>query len=125
MLFLSKGVAKMIAGKTWGSTETIFKNDNFEIHRICIKKGYECSKHLHQYKYNMFYVESGELEIVVWKNDYDLIDSTIIKTGQNTSVSPNEYHKFISHSDVVAYEIYYSKPISGDIIRETCGGEVK
>jgi len=29
---------------------------------------------------------------------------------------------FTALQDTVAYEIYYSEPISNDIIRENCGG---
>jgi len=114
----------MIQGKVWGSTTLLFKNDNFELHRITIYAGYKCSKHKHEYKYNMFYVEQGHLKIHVWKNDYKLCDTTEIVTGEITNVSPNEYHQFESVKDTIAYEIYYSKPISNDIIRETCGGKI-
>ena len=112
----------MKSGKIWGQTELIFKNDSFEIHRIFIKKGGYCSKHMHNEKYNMFYVEKGELCIEVYKNDYDLIDTTILKMGEKMSVSPREYHLFKTNVDTIAYEIYYNFVNPNDIIRENCGG---
>ena len=113
----------MVNGKAWGTTQLIFKNDNFEVHRICIKDQGYCSKHKHNFKHNIFYVEKGILSVDVWKNDYDLIDETMLHTGQMMDVKPGEYHRFEAvNGQVIAYEIYYSEPISGDIIRETCGG---
>ena len=114
----------MKSGKIWGSTELLFKNENFEVHRIMIHPNCKCSKHKHQYKHNMFYVESGTLEIKVWKNEYPLIDDTILNEGEKMSISPGEFHQFSTGNDsVIAYEIYFSEPISGDIIRETSGGK--
>jgi len=113
----------MISGKAWGATQLIFKNENFEVHRIDIMPNCFCSKHKHEYKHNIFYIEEGLLFVKVWKKDYDLIDITSLEKGQMMDVSPGEFHQFSTQDKpVVAYEIYYSKPIGGDIIRETCGG---
>ena len=54
-----------IAGKIWGSTELIEANGALEFHRIFTKKGGVCSKHKHEFKWNGFYVESGQLLIRV------------------------------------------------------------
>jgi hypothetical protein len=61
----------MISGKVWGSTELIEANGALEFHRIATRKGGVCSKHLHEFKWNGFYVESGTLLIRVWQNDYE------------------------------------------------------
>ena len=113
----------MIEGKVWGDTQKIYENDNFQVSRIYAKKGGFCSKHKHQQKWNLFYVESGKLKIVRWKNDYDLVDDTILTARQQTSVPPGEYHLFEALEDTVAYEIYYSTLNDKDIIRENHGGE--
>jgi len=113
----------MKSGKIWGSTDLIFSNDNFEVHRIFINKGGTCSKHKHQYKHNIFYVERGILNIKVWKKDYNLIDVTRLTQREMTDVPPGEFHQFEALADTVALEIYYSEPISGDIIRESVGGK--
>ena len=109
-------------GKVWGSTQSLFSNDNFEVHRIQVKRGGVCSLHCHQFKHNIFYVETGALKISVHKNDYALVDDTILLAGDITDVKPNEYHTFEALDDTVAFEIYYSEPISGDIIRKSIGG---
>ena len=113
----------MKQGKVWGHTELIFKNENCEVHRIEIKPNSHCSKHKHSYKHNIFFVEKGILNIKVWKNDYDLIDTTKLSSGDRMDVAPNEFHQFETKDDyTIAFEIYYSEPISGDIVRENCGG---
>ena len=112
-----------IQGKIWGNTSIIFSNNNVEIHRInCIKGGY-CSKHKHISKYNMFFVERGSLEISVWKNDYDLVDKTVIVAQQNCVVEPGEYHTFrCLEDDTVAFEIYWVEIDKNDIERKSVGG---
>ena len=114
----------MISGKIWGHTKSIISNENFEVHRIEIKPGCHCSKHKHNYKYNMFYVEQGFLKVKVWKNDYNLCDVTELMKGDFTIVAPGEYHQFYTDKDcAIVYEIYYTHPIIDDIVRESCGGK--
>ena len=78
----------MKAGKVWGVTEALLQNPVVEFHRIEINKGGECSTHKHAHKWNGFFVEEGELEIHVFKNDYDLTDKTILGPGEFMSVKP-------------------------------------
>ena len=111
-----------IQGKIWGNTRPLFFKNNVEIHRIETSKGGYCSKHCHEYKHNLFYVERGKLLITAWKNDYDLVDKTVISTGEATSVPPKEYHTFEALEDTVAYEIYWVELSEKDIKRENCGG---
>lgn len=112
-----------IQGKVWGQTQTLFLKNNVEIHRIEANKGGYCSKHKHEHKYNAFFVERGQLKITIWKNDYDLVDETIISEKEMSIVSPNEYHKFEAIEDTVAYEIYWTTIDTQDIVRESCGGK--
>ena len=111
----------MKAGKVWGTTELIEANGALEFHRIEMEKGGVCSKHLHQYKWNGFYVESGKMRVKVWQNDYDLIDETVIGQGQYTKVKPGLYHQFECIEDGVAYELYWAEFNHNDIVRETTG----
>jgi quercetin dioxygenase-like cupin family protein len=90
------------AGKIWGSTELIEANGSCEFHKIDFIKGGTCSKHKHEYKWNGFYVVSGEMKIRVWQKDYDLIDETILKAGDYTAVKPGLYHSFEGLEDGVA-----------------------
>ena len=112
----------MKSGKVWGETELILQTPFVEFHRIWVHEDGYCSTHKHEYKWNMFYVTSGELEIHIHKNDYDLIDSTILKHGEWTTVKPGEFHSFEAEKDTLAFELYYPEPLSEDIIRKTVGG---
>ena len=64
----------MKAGKIWGQTELIHANGVLEFHRIEYKKNVACSKHKHEFKWNGFFVESGKMKVLVWQNDYSLVD---------------------------------------------------
>ena len=77
----------MIAGKVWGQTELLEANNSLEFHRIEMNAGGTCSKHMHKYKWNGFFVEEGIMKVRVWQNDYDLIDETIIGPGQYHSAT--------------------------------------
>jgi mannose-6-phosphate isomerase-like protein (cupin superfamily) len=112
-----------IQGKVWGSTSLLFCKNNVEVHRIYGKDGGFCSKHKHDHKYNMFFVENGSLSIEVWK-DYNLVDKTIIGAGDSCTVAPGEYHKFtVLEEGTVAFEIYWVELSQSDISREIVGGK--
>lgn len=111
----------MIEGKVWGQTELIEANSSLEFHRIEIKKGGTCSKHKHRYKWNGFFVESGSLLVRVWKNNYDLVDETVLHKGQYTRVAPGEYHQFEALEDTIAFELYWANFDHEDIERDTVG----
>ena len=109
------------AGKVWGTTEQIEANGALEFHRIELNKGGVCSKHLHEFKWNGFFVESGKLKIRVWQNDYDLVDETILGPGEYTKVKPGLYHQFECLESGVAYELYWAEFNHNDIKRDTVG----
>ena len=113
----------MKSGKVWGSTVKIFDLNNISIHRINVNKNSCCSKHYHDHKYNLFYIEQGKLLIRHWQNDYDLIDETILESGEQCIIPPKHFHQFIGLEDTIAYEIYYTKLEEDDIVRENCGSK--
>lgn len=112
----------MKSGKVWGHTRALFAKSNVEIHRIDVAEGGFCSKHKHEHKWNMFFVERGTLFLEVWKKDYDLCDTTTLSSGESMAVAPGEYHRFRALTDVVAYEIYWVELSANDIARENVGG---
>ena len=111
----------MIAGKIWGKTRLIKANPAFESHHIHVNAGGQCSKHRHQHKVNGFYVLRGRLVIDVWKNDYDLVDETVLDPGDYMEVRPGEYHRFRAVTDVEALEFYFVRLDPDDIEREDVG----
>lgn len=111
----------MRSGKVWGTTELVEANGALEFHRIEMVKGGVCSKHMHEFKWNGFFVESGKLIVRVWQKDYDLVDETIIGPGQYTKVKPGLYHQFECLEDGVVFELYWAEFNHNDIKRETVG----
>ena len=109
-------------GKVWGFTQEIFAKANFEIHRIEINKGGFCSTHKHNNKFNAFFMEEGDLKIIIHQQDYDLVDETVISQGGMTTVKPGLYHSFEALTDCVCYEIYWTELNHNDIERKSVGG---
>jgi quercetin dioxygenase-like cupin family protein len=112
------------SGKIWGYTQQLFNNNNVEIHRIFINKNTRCSKHKHEHKYNIFFVESGKILIKEWKHDYELIDETILNDGEMCSIQPGHFHEFHGLEDSIVYEIYYVSLDTNDITRENTGSKL-
>lgn len=110
-----------VHGKVWGITGKIFAENNVEVHRIVGNAGGTSSMHVHTHKASMFYVERGCIKVVIEKNDYDLVDETILTAGQSTTIRPGEYHRFEIMEECVCYEIYWVKLDPDDIKRRDCG----
>jgi len=116
----------MILGKIWGTTEPLLVTPAVEVHRINVEPHFRCSEHIHQYKWNAFYCIEGGIKICVRKNDYQLIDETLLEAGEMTTVAPNEYHWFETMSvSAVVLEIYYPQHITDDIVRKTIGASIE
>jgi quercetin dioxygenase-like cupin family protein len=110
------------SGKVWGETSRIFSKNNVETYRIIGKKGGKSSMHKHTFKLSSFFVERGSIAIVVEKNDYDLVDRTVLKAGESTTIKPNEHHLFeVLEDDTVCYEFYWVELDNSDIQRKNCG----
>lgn len=111
----------MFAGKVWGNTELLEANGSLEFHRIEMEKGGICSKHLHRYKWNGFYVETGMMIVRTWQRDYDLVDETLLYPRMWTKVKPGLFHQFECVESGVAFELYWAEFDHNDIVRETVG----
>ena len=107
-----------IAGKVWGQTELVHANGVLEFHRIEYKAKGTCSKHKHNFKWNGFFVESGEMIVRVWQNDYDLVDETVLKAGDFTQVKPGVYHQFEGVKVGFAFDLYWAEFNHDDISRD-------
>lgn len=110
----------MIETKVWGSTELLWEGNNVELHKIIINRGGYCSKHVHQFKHNLFYVEDGVLEIERW--DDNMCNVTRLHSGESTVARPGEYHRFEALENTIAFELYYVSIEKPDILREIVGG---
>ncbi len=113
----------MKAGKIWGQTELIHANGVLEFHRIEFKKGYKCSEHMHKFKWNGFFVESGKMIVRTWQDEDQegLVDETILGPGEFTQVRPGKFHQFEGVEKGVAFELYWAEFNHDDIWRRTIG----
>ncbi len=107
-----------------GNTSTIFQKSDVIMARIKVDKGGYCSKHKHKHKHNMFFVESGRLQVTVYRPDAGqmLEDITVLHKGDSTYVEPDLYHTFKGLEDSVVFEIYWVELDIDDIERENVGG---
>jgi len=112
------------AGKIWGTTELVFSNSVLEYHRLEFNKGFSCSEHIHEFKCNGFFVESGVMLIRTW-NTNGSVDETILRAGDSTEVLPNIFHQFVGIETGVAFELYWAPFVHDDIVRRTVGVKVK
>lgn len=111
----------MKTGKIWGRTEQLEANPFLSFHRAEVNKGFRCSKHLHKFIHNGFFVESGELLVRVYQPN-GLEDVTTLRAGDYTSVAPGVKHRFESVEDTVLFEIYWPQGVGADIERDDEGG---
>jgi quercetin dioxygenase-like cupin family protein len=111
----------IVQGKVWGHTIPIFCKNNVEVNKLKLNKDHRCSKHVHDSKYNMFYVIDGKIKVSTWKNEYELVDEIILIEDQGTIVSPKEYHRFEVLEDSIILEVYWVELDVNDIDREDVG----
>jgi mannose-6-phosphate isomerase-like protein (cupin superfamily) len=112
--------------KVWGTTECLISTPLFELHRLEIKPGHRCSLHAHRTKWNLFYILEGSLSIDLVLGDIDApIEEKKLQVGGSISVPPGVHHQFRTNSkSCVCLEVYYTEPLSEDIIRRNIGGPV-
>lgn len=107
-------------GKIWGENLLIFKNDVVQINQVYIKKGGRCSKHKHNHKNNIFFIQKGKLFVEQWRAN-DIVDETILVDRDMLDIDSQIYHRFTALEDTQAIEIYYLNIDIQDIDREDCG----
>lgn len=112
--------------KIWGKTRQIMANPNCEVHHASIDRGTWCSRHYHAWKWNLFYVISGELEVQFFNNEFSVIPVTAytVRAGEQFKVPPRQWHRFEAvGSPVELIEVYWAEEVlAGDIIRADTGG---
>lgn len=111
-------------GKVWGENILIFKNDSVQVNQIYIKRGGRCSKHMHNHKNNIFFIQSGRLLVEKWCEN-NIVDQTILESRDMLNIPSQTYHRFTAIEDTQALEIYYLNIDIEDINREDQGCIVK
>jgi mannose-6-phosphate isomerase-like protein (cupin superfamily) len=115
--------------KVWGVTEPLIVTPLFEMHRLTIKPGFRCSLHVHHFKHNAFYVIAGKLFLDIMSNDLGgTITVEELGVGGFTAIAPGIHHQFRTDENgplfTCALEMYFTEPLSEDIIRRNVGGPV-
>ena len=112
--------------KIWGVTEPLIVTPLFEMHRLTIKPGFRCSLHVHRFKWNAFYVVYGKLFLDLLSNDMGgAVTVEELDIGGFTTIAPGVHHQFRTDVDgplTSALEMYYTEPLSEDIVRRNVGG---
>ena len=115
--------------KDWGKAFPLYQDDQVRIVRIEIDKGWMCSLHYHEECDNCFHVISGALEVIEEPGDGYQRYRMLHGDSQPYVVHAKRIHRFKSHTNVVAIEIYRSLPgkkiRADDIVRLAPGSQVR
>ncbi|MDP4012404.1 MAG: cupin domain-containing protein [Candidatus Nanoarchaeia archaeon] len=86
--------------KEWGREIWIANNDRFNYcgKILELKKGYQCSIHMHKVKSEIFYVRKG----LVLMKAYN--EERLMKKGESLEIEPGTKHRFIGLSDAEIFE---------------------
>lgn len=123
--------AGITAGKVWGQTHKVFDQNNVEMDVIHGDRGFACSTHIHDQKFNTFHCITGVWVIEVIKDylgpdkpDNRLTDQTVLRPGMTCRVSPGDRHRFVCVQAGICLEIYHTEIRGDDIRRDDTGHEV-
>lgn len=109
--------------KVWGTTHCLFDGASTQVYYLEAKKGGYSSRHHHLTKYNKFFVVSGSLKIIVFREKELTPEETILVEGQSVDVPPLLDHKFEALEDTRAIEVYWGDQLQKeDIVRKDEGG---
>lgn len=105
--------------KNWGYEKWICNTELYCGKLLHFVKGKSCSFHMHKTKDETFYVQSGSV-LVRWTDDWekiqevikkvdgrswkDIVDKTILKTGDNFYIPPRRVHQIIALETTELFE---------------------
>jgi mannose-6-phosphate isomerase-like protein (cupin superfamily) len=113
--------------KVWGKTRSLHIDRNCEVHHATIEPHTWCSRHYHDWKWNLFYVIAGELEVQFFstQDDTEPYWTAVVRQGQSLKVAPRKWHRFESRcrEPVQLIEVYWAEEVlANDIVRADVGG---
>jgi len=94
-----------IVEKIWGEEHWLINQEdsNYCFKKLFLNKNYKCSYHMHKIKSEHFYIESGEVFMLIGS---DKNYSTYILNASNlVRIVPGIYHSFIGFKDSLIYEV--------------------
>ena len=107
--------------KVWGERWIIRQDSTHANSFLKLEKGYECSWHRHQTKYNLFVVLWGKIGIVTEQLDGRQVE-TVLTQGECFTTMPGQKHKFVVHENGAMIEEMYVEYSEADIERQNQGG---
>ena len=109
--------------KVWGQRWLIRQDSTHATSYLMLDRGYECSWHKHQQKYNLFVVLSGCVDIIT--GQFDGPSVVTLTSGECFTTKPGEMHKFRVIESGAMIEEMYVEYNEDDIQRETEGRKTK
>jgi len=109
--------------KVWGERWLCHQDTTHSTAILHLKKGFRCSWHKHEQKYNLFVVLFGKIEIVTLELE-GIKRTTILTKGNSFTVMPGQYHEFRILEDSIVLEEMYVYYCEEDIQRQRLGGMI-
>jgi mannose-6-phosphate isomerase-like protein (cupin superfamily) len=108
--------------KVWGERWLIREDSTHAVSYLIVHEGYRCSWHVHDEKYNLFVIVSGEIRIRV--EELGKIRDVILSRGETFTIKPGQYHEFQGETDAEVIEEMYVEYKESDIHREIKGSRI-
>jgi len=106
--------------KIWGERWLIRQDSTHAVSFLKLKKGFRCSWHKHQTKYNLFVILFGKVGILTEELTGSKSE-TILMEGQSFITRPGQWHEFRIYEDSGMIEEMYVEYDEGDIERREIG----
>lgn len=101
--------------KCWGEATHIFTDHHCAVSYLKVIEGSRCSKHVHRWRANQFFVTYGKIVVEEFDCQLNFIRATFLTSGQAYTVPSRVPHRFrvIESGEVI--EIYWSDIIGGSV----------
>jgi len=99
--------------KIWGLVQHVFLSNQAAISVLQVERGFQCSKHYHNYRVNQFTVISGKLLIQEFPSvccDCPVcsgVNELVLGPGQSYKVYPGRVHRFRVLQSGKVVEVYW------------------
>lgn len=92
--------------KGWGRELWIFNSEKYCGKILEFKEGKKCSWHYHEIKDEVFFVQSGRMEIAYsWENDLELAKRIVLEKGESFHVPTGLRHQMMALEKSELFEI--------------------
>lgn len=108
--------------KIWGERWLIRQDSSHAVSFLKVRKGYKCSWHVHQTKYNLFVILKGSLRLVI--QEMSEIREVDLEKGEAFTIKPGQFHEFVGVEDCECIEHMYVEYDEGDIERKNLGSKI-